>query len=142
MVDITEVAENIYCIDDEVYGVKGWGSVYLIKEGGKALVDTGPTASAPLVLEGMAKVGVAPEDINYIIATHIHLDHSGGAGFLLKKMPQAQVVVHQRGAKHLIDPSRLVASMVAVQGEETKRMFGEVVPVEESRVREIGRAHV
>ena len=135
MIDIKEVAENIYCIDDGVYGVKGWGSVYLIKEEGKALVDTGPTTSAPLVLEGMAKVGVSPKDINYIIATHIHLDHSGGAGFLLKKMPQAQVVVHQRGAKHLIDPSRLVASMVAVQGEETKRMFGEVVPVAESRVR-------
>jgi len=135
MVDIKEVAENIYCIDDEVYGVKGWGSVYLINEEGKALVDTGPATSAPLVLKGMEKVGVSPEDISYIISTHIHLDHSGGAGFLLKKMPQAQVVVHQRGAKHLIDPSRLVASMVAVQGEETKRLFGEVVSVPQDRIR-------
>jgi glyoxylase-like metal-dependent hydrolase (beta-lactamase superfamily II) len=135
MVDIIEVAENIYRIDDEVYGIKGWGAVYLIKEEGKALMDTGPTTSAPVVLAGMAKVGVQPEDINYVVATHIHLDHSGGMGFLLQKMPQAKVVVHQRGAKHLIDPSRLVDSMVAVQGEETKRMFGDVVPVAESRIR-------
>ena len=138
MVDIKEVGENIYCIDNQVYGVKGWGAVYLIKEEGKALIDTGPTTSAPVVLEGMAKVGVEPEDINYIVATHIHLDHSGGVGFLLRKMPQAKVVVHQRGAKHLVDPSRLVASMVAVQGEETKRMFGEVVPVPESRLQVVG----
>ena len=117
MADIKEVAENIYQIDNGVYGVKGWGAVYLINEEGKALIDSGPTSSAPVVLEGMAQVGVKPEDINYIVATHIHLDHSGGAGFLLQKMPQAKVVVHQRGAKHLIDPSRLVASMVAVQGE-------------------------
>ena len=138
MADIKEVAENIYQIDNGVYGVMGWGAVYLINEEGKALIDSGPTSSAPVVLEGMAQVGVKPEDINYIVATHIHLDHSGGAGFLLQKMPQAKVVVHQRGAKHLIDPSRLVASMVAVQGEETKRMFGEVVPVAESRLQVVG----
>lgn len=138
MVDIKEVAENIYQIDNEIYWVRGWGSVYLIKEEGKALIDTGPTTSAPIILEGMAKVGVSPEDINYIIATHIHLDHSGGAGFLLPKMPRAKVIVHPRGARHLIDPTRLVASMVSVQGEATKKMFGEVVPVAEDRIQVVG----
>jgi len=135
MVDIREVAENVYLIDNEVYGVKGWGSVYLLNEERKALIDTGPANSAPVILDGMKRVGIGPEDISYIIATHIHLDHAGGAGFLLQKMPRAQLIVHGRGAKHLINPSKLVASMISVQGEKTMQLFGEVVPVEESRVR-------
>ena len=66
MADIKEVAENIYQIDNGVYGVKGWGAVYLINEEGKALIDSGPTSSAPVVLEGMAQVGVKPEEAVFV----------------------------------------------------------------------------
>ncbi len=80
MVDVREVAENIYLIDAELYSIPEWGSVYLVNEEKKALVVTGPTTAANTVLNGIKQVGVRPEDIDYLILTHIHLDHSGGAG--------------------------------------------------------------
>jgi len=137
MVDIKEVAQNIYLIDNQLYAIPKWGSVYLIKEEKKALVDTGPTTSASAVLEGIKKAGVSPEEINYLIITHIHLDHAGGAGVLLKDMPQAQVVVHHRGAKHLVNPKILVNSVREAQGEEVMRLLGEVVPIETEQVKPV-----
>ena len=137
MVDIKEVATNIYQIDDRLYSAPGWGSVYLINEQKKALIDTGPTTSAPAVLEGIAQLGLAPGGIDYLVATHIHLDHAGGAGFLLKSMPRAQVFVHHRGARHLIDPSKLVNSMVAVEGNEALIRNGEMVPIPAEQVKSV-----
>lgn len=137
MVDIKEVAQNIYLIDNQLYAIPKWGSVYLIKEEKKALVDTGPTTSASAVLEGIKKAGVSPEEINYLIVTHIHLDHAGGAGVLLKDMPQAQVVVHHRGAKHLVNPKILVNSVREAQGEEVMRLLGEVMPIETEQVKPV-----
>ena len=75
MVDIKEVAENIFVIDNLLYGIPKWGSVYLINEEKKALVDTGPATSVDAVLDGLKKVGVNVAGIDYVIATHIHLDH-------------------------------------------------------------------
>jgi len=137
MVDIKEVAENIYLIDNRLYGIPEWGSVYLINEDKKALIDAGPTTSVGTVLEGIKKIGVEARDVNYVIVTHIHLDHAGGAGALLESMPQAQVVVHHKGARHLVDPTRLVSSVAETQGEKAMRMFGEVVPIAEERVRAV-----
>ena len=137
MVDINEVAENIYMIDDQLYSISKWGSVYLLNEERKTLIESGPAASANVVLEGINKVGVRPQDIAYIVVTHIHLDHAGGAGLLLEDMPQAQVVVHYKGARHLVNPARLVSSVIATQGEEIMMRVGEVVPIEASRIQEI-----
>ena len=134
MVDITEVAQNIYLIDNQLYSIPKWGSVYLINEEKKALIDTGPTTSSNAVLEGIRRVGVSPEDIDYLIVTHIHLDHAGGVGTLLKDMPRARVVVHHKGARHLVNPVRLVDSVRETQGEKVMRLLGEVVPVETERV--------
>lgn len=134
MVDVDEVAENIYLIDDQVCSIPKLGSVYLLNEEKKALVDSGPPNSASVVLDGIRKVGVKPEDINYIIVTHIHLDHAGGAGVLLKDMPQAQVVVHYKGAKYLTEPAELIEGATRVQGEEIIAWYGEVIPVEPERV--------
>ena len=137
MVDINEVAENIYLIDAQLYSIPKWGSVYLLNEEKKALIETGPATSVSTVLDGIKKVGVRPEDIAYIIVTHIHLDHSGGAGFLLKDMPGAQVMVHHRGAQHLINPARLVNSAIEAQGEEIIAGYGEVLPIDMHRVQTI-----
>ncbi len=137
MPDIKEVAENIYLIDNQLYSTPGGGSVYLINEEKKALVDTGPTTSANAVLNGIRQLGLRPENIDYIIATHIHLDHIGGAGYLLKNMPCAQVFVHHRGAKHLVNPARLVSSMIAVEGDEALVRSGEVVPIQEGRLKPV-----
>ncbi|MFC1992824.1 MBL fold metallo-hydrolase [Chloroflexota bacterium] len=134
---IDEVAENIYLIDNELYSIPRWGGIYLINEERKVLIDSGPTTVAATVLDGIEKVGVRPQDIDYIVATHIHVDHSGGTGFLLRQMPKAKVVVHHRGARHLINPERLLRSMVAVQGEEALAQNGEVVPVAEERIEQV-----
>ncbi len=135
MVDVAEVAENIYMIDAKLYSIPRWGSVYLINEERKALIDTGPTTSANAVLDGIKRIGVRPEDIDYIIVTHIHLDHAGGAGVLIKDMSQAQVVVHHKGAKHLVNPERLVSSVIDTQGEEVVARDGEIIPIEKYRVK-------
>jgi len=139
MVDVKEVAENIYLIDDQLYSIPKFGSVYLINEEIKALIDTGPATSADVVLDGIRDLGVRPEDIHYLIVTHIHLDHAGGAGFLIRNMPQAQAVVHHRGAKHLIDPTKLVSSARAAQAQVGEAMVREteVVPTVTERVKPV-----
>ncbi len=137
MVGINEVAENIYMIDNQLYSIPKWGSVYLISEEKKALIDSGPTTSVNAVLGGIKKIGVRPEDIDYIIVTHIHLEHAGGAGVLIRDIPQAQVVVHHRGAWHLVNPAKLISSATEAQGEETMLREGEVVPIEEHKVRPV-----
>jgi glyoxylase-like metal-dependent hydrolase (beta-lactamase superfamily II) len=142
MVDITEVAQNIYMIDNQLYSMPKWGSTYLIKEERKALVDPGPSTSVSRVLEGISEIGVSLEDIDYIIVTHIHLDHAGGVGILIKDMPQAQVLVHHKGARHLVNPARLVSSVIASQGEEGMTKYGGVVPVEEHRVKAVNEGEV
>ena len=134
MVDVVEVAENVYLIDDQVCSIPKLGSVYLLNEEKKALVDSGPPSSANIVLDGIRKVGVRPEDINYIIVTHVHVDHAGGAGVLLKDMPQAQVVVHHKGARHLLKLAELMESTIKTVGTEIIAQWGEVVPVEPERV--------
>ena len=134
MVDVDEVAENVYMIDDRVCSISKMGSVYLLDEGKKALVDSGPPSSAGIVLDGIRKVGVSPEDINYIIVTHVHVDHAGGAGVLLKDMPQAQVVVHHMGARHLLKLAKLMESTVKTVGNEIIAQWGEAVPVKPERV--------
>lgn len=138
MVDVNEVAENIFMIDDQLYSIPKWGSVYLINEEKRALVESGPTTSAKVVIDGIRSIGVKPEDIAYIIVTHIHLDHGGGAGVLLRDMPQAQVVVHHKGARHLVNPAKLVTSVIEAQGEAAMVRCGEVIPIEPQRLQPVG----
>ena len=137
MVDIKEVARNIYLIDNHLYSIPGLGSVYLINEAKKALIDTGPAASAGTVLDGIKKAGVRPEEIDYIIVTHIHIDHVGGAGVLLKDMPQAQVLAYHKGAKHLASPEILNRSVRTTMGEEVVATYGDVAPVDTQRLRPV-----
>jgi glyoxylase-like metal-dependent hydrolase (beta-lactamase superfamily II) len=131
---IREASKNVYFLDDELYGVSGAGAVYFLDEDKKTLVDTGPATSIKVIIEGIRKIGYKPADIDYIVITHIHLDHSGGVGTLLKETPKAKVVVHPRGIKHLVDPSRLVSSSIEVQGKEILVKAGEVLPVDETRI--------
>ena len=105
MFNVAEVAENIYLIDDQLCSTSRLGSVYLLGEEKKALIESGPASSADTVLSGIKQAGVNPEDIAYIVVTHIHLDHAGGAGVLLKEMPRAKVVVHYNGARHMANRS-------------------------------------
>src|SRR2546428_637124 len=97
-------------IDVHMMGVAGFGSIYLIDDEEKALVEAGTSNDAGAILAAVREFGLRPNDIDHVIVSHIHLDHAGGAGFLLREMENATVYVHERGMKHLADPSKLVAS--------------------------------
>lgn len=111
-------------------------SIHLLREGrAAALIDIGTNHSVPNVLAALAAKGVAATDVRYLILTHVHLDHAGGAGEMLRHLPNAEVVVHPRGARHLVDPSRLVAGAQAVYGDAVFREdYGDIVPVPADRV--------
>lgn len=111
-------------------------AVHLMVERGRAaLVDTAHSAGVPRVLEALRAKGIRPEDVDYVILTHVHLDHAGGAGQLMRQFPNARLTVHPRGARHMADPSKLMAGTIAVYGEEAVRaMYGEVVPVPAGRI--------
>ncbi len=114
----------------------GLAAFYLMIEGGQAaFIDTGATPSLPRALGALRAKGLRPEDVAWVIPTHVHLDHAGGAGAMLRVFPNARLVVHPRGARHLIDPRKLIAGVIAVYGPEvTARQFGEIVPVPAERV--------
>jgi glyoxylase-like metal-dependent hydrolase (beta-lactamase superfamily II) len=100
-----------------------------------ALIEVGSNASTDRILQVIANRGGRPEEVSHLIVTHVHLDHAGGAGNLMQHLPEATLVVHPRGARHMIDPSRLEASARGVYGdEEYEKMHGALVPVDESRV--------
>lgn len=109
---------------------------YLMEAGSAvAVIETGNAASTDRILKVAASRGRDPEEISHVIVTHVHLDHAGGAGTLMQRLPQATLVVHPRGARHLIDPSKLEASARAVYGDEKfDQMYGTLVPVPEERV--------
>ncbi|MBN7136619.1 MBL fold metallo-hydrolase [Lysobacter enzymogenes] len=111
-------------------------AAYLLIENGRAaFVDCGTQHSIPALLAALDAHGLAPDDVDWLILTHVHLDHAGGAGALMRRLPNARLAVHPRGAPHMIDPSRLVAGATAVYGEaEMARSYGEIVPVPAERV--------
>ena len=134
MSEIREVAENVYLIDAEQDFIPNLTAAYFVNEDRKALIDAGPPNSATHILQGIKRLGVDPKEVSYIVVTHIHLDHAGGAGILVKEIPYAKVLVHPKGAKHLIDPSKLMAGNIQVMGQEVLVRYGSMVPIEPERV--------
>ena len=89
----------------------------------------------PRVLETLRAKGLRPEQVDYVILTHVHLDHAGGAGLLLSKLGNAKLTVHPRGARHVVDPQKLIEGTVAVYGETAmRRTYGEIMPVPRARI--------
>jgi glyoxylase-like metal-dependent hydrolase (beta-lactamase superfamily II) len=115
---------------------KGLVASHLIQQGDRyAFVDVGTTSCLPVIHAVMADMGIRPEQVDYVMVTHVHLDHAGAAGSLMQELPKAQLVVHPRGARHMIDPSKLIAGAAAVYGEDVLRdTFGEILPVPAERV--------
>lgn len=110
---------------------------FIVEQGRVAFIDTGTNASVPRMLEALSRLGLGGEAVDYVIPTHVHLDHAGGAGLLMQQLPNAKMVIHPRGAAHMIDPSKLWAGTVAVYGEPRARHdYGELVPVPRERVTE------
>ena len=133
--NVMNVVDGISVIDSEYYS-KDFAAIYLLKQKNKvAIIETGTNYSVPLIKGALANIGLSFSDVSYIIPTHVHLDHAGGAGLLMKQCQNATLVVHPRGARHLIDPSKLVAGAKAVYGEEKfKEYYGEIISIDSERV--------
>lgn len=127
------MAEGVYLLDVWQFGQPGTGGVYLLSGAEAALVEAGTSLAVPRILAGLEGVGIPREAVRWIFVTHVHLDHAGGAGALVRELPRAQVVVHPRGAKHLSDPSKLVASVREAVGDRFP-LYGEAIPIPEERL--------
>ncbi|MBT4522948.1 MAG: MBL fold metallo-hydrolase [Halieaceae bacterium] len=134
----TELGEGITCIDAQ-YTKSGVACFYLLEHQGEcAIIETGTSHSVPYLEQLLQGKGISVDQVRYVIPTHVHLDHAGGAGLMMRRFPEAQLIVHPKGARHLADPARLVASAKTVYGEETfNRQFGEVIAVDEARIRAV-----
>ena len=131
-----EVARGITAIDTFYGGRERYTAAYLLDADEPAIVETGPTTSFEPVVAGLERLGIGPADLAHIAVTHIHLDHAGGVGRIAERFPNATVWVHERGARHLADPTRLVASVTSIYGPETTAtLFGPVEPVAAQRIR-------
>ena len=135
-------AHGIHCIDTGLQR-PGFDAAWLIEHNGRAaFIDCGTSHAVPQMLQALAERGLEPAAVDWLILTHVHLDHAGGAGALLAHLPNAQVLVHPRGAPHLIDPSRLIAGATAVYGEEEMaRTYGVMVPVPAQRLHTADDGH-
>lgn len=130
---ITRLSRDLILIDTGYAGTPEAVGVYLLLGDRPALIETGPASTVDAVLGGIRAAGLDPGEIEAIAVTHIHLDHAGGAGTLARRLPKAQVYVHPRGAPHLVDPTRLLNSAARLYGDDLERLFGQTVPVPESR---------
>ncbi|MFA7666000.1 MAG: MBL fold metallo-hydrolase [Burkholderiaceae bacterium] len=132
---LSSVGDGIHVVDSG-FVHPGLDAIHLIVERGRvAIVDTGVNDSVPRVLAALSELTLAPEAVDWVVLTHVHLDHAGGAGLLMQQLPGARLLVHPRGARHMIDPSKLAAATAAVYGSEAaRRMYGEIVPVPAAQV--------
>jgi glyoxylase-like metal-dependent hydrolase (beta-lactamase superfamily II) len=130
---IEEVAEATYRLEAILPRALYTFSVYLIKGTEGVLIEPGPAAMVPFIQEGMKQLGI--RSLSCIIPTHIHLDHGGGAGKLAELFPQARVVLHPRGARHITDPSRLIEGTRMAYGNDYELTYGPILPVPESQIK-------
>ncbi|MBE3013105.1 MBL fold metallo-hydrolase [Microbispora sp. NEAU-D428] len=119
-------------------GYSGITAGYLILGDRPCLVETGTSTSAPVVRDALSSLGVGPDDLATVVVTHIHLDHAGGVGDIANHYPSAEIVVHEKGARHLADPSRLMASAKMVWGDRLDVLFGTLAPTDAARIRALG----
>ena len=121
---------------DTAYQREHFDAAYLIVEDGRgAFIDCGTNHSVPLLLSALEGAGLTATDVDWLIVTHVHLDHAGGAGLLMRHLPNARLVAHPRAAPHLIDPSKLIAGATAVYGEqEMHSSYGQILAVPEQRL--------
>ncbi len=132
---VEELPHDILCIDTDQIR-PGMACCYLVRSGDEyAFIETGTPHTVPGLLALLAWRGIAREAVRYVIPTHVHLDHASGAGTLVNALPNARLVIHPRGARHMIDPSKLVAGATAVYGaEQLQKLYGTLEPIAESRV--------
>ncbi len=144
MVDLKQLEEKFgISVIDTKYMRDRFDASHLLVEKGKALVvDTGTTHSAPQILAHLQRLGLTCDDVIYVVLTHIHLDHAGGAGKLMQLFPKAHLLVHPKGVRHMVDPAKLAAAAEAVYGKERfKELYGSIFPIDEERIIATGEGY-
>ncbi|SDI27570.1 MBL fold metallo-hydrolase [Natribacillus halophilus] len=131
---IEKLASRTYVIDGYDLNLPERTGIYVLDEEELTIIETGPSPSYPQIKNGLEQLGKSLADIQHIIVTHIHLDHAGGCGQLVKDTPEASVHVHPRGKKHLVEPEKLVKGAKAVYGSNFSDLFDPVFPVPEERI--------
>lgn len=132
---LTRFADAITAVDTEYVRPQMDAAHIVVSGSSAAVVDTGPNTAVPLILAALEELGVAPDAVEFLFLTHVHLDHAGGAGALMQALPRATAVVHPRGAPHMADPSKLIEATRAVYGEELySRLYGEMLPIARERI--------
>ena len=136
---VERLDHGIHVVDTGFHRPRYDAAYLLVEKGRAAFIDTGTNHAVPRLLAALELAGLTPEAVDMVIPTHVHLDHAGGAGLLMQQLPRARLVVHPRGARHLIDPAQLVAGATAVYGrEEMDRSYGTPVGVAADRVIQTG----
>lgn len=132
---LQDLGGGVYAIDTGFHR-DDFDAAYLrVSAGRAAFIDTGTNFALPRLLGALDALGLAREAVDWVIPTHVHLDHAGGVGALMRELPQARVLVHPRGVRHMVDPSALYQGALAVYGaQEMARSYGELVPVPAERV--------
>jgi glyoxylase-like metal-dependent hydrolase (beta-lactamase superfamily II) len=132
---VQALTDGIHAVDTGFHRPRFDAAYLMVEQDRAAFIDTGTNHAVPRLLASLEAAGLAPDAVDYVIPTHVHLDHAGGAGLLMQHLPKATLVVHPRGARHLIDPRALSAGARAVYGDaEFERSYGEIVGVDASRV--------
>lgn len=134
----TDLGGGVHTIDTLMSGYSGITAGYLVLGERPCLVETGTAKSAPIVQRALDQHGLGRDDLATVVVTHIHLDHAGGVGDVAAAYPNAEVVVHELGARHLVDPSKLMASAQRVYGPLMDEVFGPLLPTPGERVRAVG----
>ncbi len=135
MAQFEDLGRGVYCLDAG-YMRPRMAAIYLVVDNGEAaFIETGTNFSLPNALATLSELALSPAQVRYVIPTHVHLDHAGGAGAMMQAFDNATLVIHPRGARHMIDPSVLVAASQAVYGEAAfAGLYGEILAIEEARV--------
>jgi len=133
--EVKKVSSNVYLVDLEppIKEFKRFLATYLILDEKVAVIEVGPTSSVTSILQALESLNISPNRVAYVTVSHIHLDHGGGAGTLLKNLPNAKLVVHEIGAPHMVNPQKLIESSFRVLGEFVRK-YGEVEPVPAERI--------
>ncbi|MXR51014.1 MBL fold metallo-hydrolase [Halovenus sp. WSH3] len=129
-------SEDLYCLDVELYGSPQYGAVYILDAERPAVVDSGTGRNYEWILEALAELDIAPEELEVIAPTHVHLDHAGGVGYLAEACPNADVYVYESGAQFLVDPTQIWAGTKEVVGDRIE-YYAEPRPVDEDRIVEL-----
>ena len=139
---VEELDGGLRAVDTLTAGLTKVTAGYLIDAPRPLLVECGPALSVSNVIEALRGLGMGPDDLAYLVVSHIHLDHAGGAGDVLQAFPNAKVVVSEVGARHLSDPERLNASSRRVYGPLMDSVYGDCTPIEPERVLGVADGHV